>query len=597
MDRKSLIIVISCVALMLAWSPISNKLWPPLPAPATPEPTQNTGSQDSAKPLPLTQPIVPELREAQASPTVSTSSDAYRNAKIQTSTSSDLARFDFVAEGGGIREVTLLTQRAQGEDRVTLNTKGPGPLFQIRGVADAWETGTWKVSNDGQRVVMDGPPHQEIRPRKEFTLLGDYRSLVTLSFSNTGKGTQRLPDFYVNVGTSAPIHETDMPLYIGLDWFDGNSSTHKKLTDFQSSSLLFIPMRGARPVIEETLPLRWLTSRNQFYVTLAQPLGFTFAGYRGEQIILPKFRPAQTHPPEGVLAWGRIAGMDIPPGQTVSLKFSTYTGPREYWRLRDFGEHAQRIMDFGFWAWVSVTLLNTMNFLHGLVPNYGVAIILMVIVIKGVFWPLQSKANKTMKQMQALQPRLKELQEKFKDDPQKLQLEMMEVYRNYGVNPMGGCLPMLVQIPVFFGFYAMLQSAVELRDAQFLWIRDLSQPDTIWTIPGLEFPVNILPLVMGATSVWQMNITPNTSMDKTQAMMLKLMPLIFVVICYNFSSALALYWTVQNLIGVAQLYHNLSEPAPKLEKVKARPKTRWAMLLEQAKQQAEMEKQQRRKKK
>ncbi|MCC6488462.1 MAG: YidC/Oxa1 family membrane protein insertase, partial [Candidatus Hydrogenedentes bacterium] len=130
----------------------------------------------------------------------------------------------------------------------------------------------------------------------------------------------------------------------------------------------------------------------------------------------------------------------------------------------------------------------------------------------------------------------------------------------------------------------------------FLWIADLSQPDTIWRIPGLDFPLNLLPLLMGATSIWQTHVTPMSGMEKSQAMMMKFMPLLFVAICYNFSSALALYWTVQNLIAVFQTYRNLAQPAPKLEK-KKRPKGRWAMLMEQARQAAEVEKENRRRKK
>jgi YidC/Oxa1 family membrane protein insertase len=230
-----------------------------------------------------------------------------------------------------------------------------------------------------------------------------------------------------------------------------------------------------------------------------------------------------------------------------------------------------------------------MNLLHSIPPhNFGLSIILMVLVIRGVFWVPQTSVNKNMKRMQAVTtlPEVVKLREKYKDDPQKMNVEMMSVYRNYGINPMGGCLPMLIQMPVFFGFYAMLQSAVELRGAPFLFIPDLSQPWTLFRIPGLDWPLNPLPLIMGLTSLWQMSITPTTSMDKMQAAMLKFMPLMFVAFCYNFSSALALYWTVQNLVGIFQLYHSKNMPLPKLEK-STRPKSRWASLMESAQAQAE----------
>jgi YidC/Oxa1 family membrane protein insertase len=144
--------------------------------------------------------------------------------------------------------------------------------------------------------------------------------------------------------------------------------------------------------------------------------------------------------------------------------------------------------------------------------------------------------------------------------------ELMKLYKQYGINPVGGCLPMFVQIPIFFGLFTMLRQTVELRNSKFLWINDLSQPDTIAHLPVLGFPVNILPLIMAGTSVWLMAITPKSG-DPTQQKMMMFMPLIFVVFCYNFAAALALYYTAQNLLSVLQLYHNKRQPLPTLEKV------------------------------
>jgi YidC/Oxa1 family membrane protein insertase len=163
---------------------------------------------------------------------------------------------------------------------------------------------------------------------------------------------------------------------------------------------------------------------------------------------------------------------------------------------------------------------------------------------------------------------LKEIQEKFKEDPTKLNTEMMKLYRDYGVNPLGGCLPMLIQMPVFLGFYYMLLSSVELRGQAFLWIHDLSRPDTIGYLPGLGIPINPMPLIMTAAMVWSMHLTPQPQgVDNPGAKMMKLMPIIMLVFCYNFSSALSLYWTVQNFLSIGQLMYNLRQPMPRLEKV------------------------------
>ena len=159
-----------------------------------------------------------------------------------------------------------------------------------------------------------------------------------------------------------------------------------------------------------------------------------------------------------------------------------------------------------------------------------------------------------MKRMQEFQPQMKVIQEKYKDDPRKMNTKMMEFMREHKVSPLGGCLPMLLQIPVFFGFYWMLQSAIELRGARFLWACDLSQPDTVWVIPGMNFPVNPLPLIMGATMLWQARLTPaSPGMDPVQQKMMKYMPLMFMFFLYNFQAGLTLYWTVQNLLTIAQM--------------------------------------------
>jgi YidC/Oxa1 family membrane protein insertase len=144
--------------------------------------------------------------------------------------------------------------------------------------------------------------------------------------------------------------------------------------------------------------------------------------------------------------------------------------------------------------------------------------------------------------------------------------EVMKLYKEHGVNPVGGCLPMMIQIPIFFGLFSMLGQAAELRNARFLWVHDLSQPDTIGHIPGLGFPINIIPLLMGATQFWLMRMTPKTG-DSTQQKVMMFMPLIFLFFCYNFAAALALYYTTQNLLSILQFWHNQRQPAPVVEKI------------------------------
>lgn len=220
-------------------------------------------------------------------------------------------------------------------------------------------------------------------------------------------------------------------------------------------------------------------------------------------------------------------------------------------------------MNFGMFGFVSKFLLWAMTSLRNLLGNYAAAIIVLTLLIKSALWPVQNKATNEMRKMSALSPKMTEMREKYKDDPTKMNEEVMKLYREYGVNPFSGCLPMLIQIPIFFGFYAMLGTAIELRNSHFLWVSDLSQPDTVGHILG--FPINVLPIVMAGSMIWQMAITPKSG-DAMQQRIFYFMPVIFLVFCYNYASGLALYWTTQNIFSIVQLYLTRNRPLPTLEK-------------------------------
>jgi YidC/Oxa1 family membrane protein insertase len=245
----------------------------------------------------------------------------------------------------------------------------------------------------------------------------------------------------------------------------------------------------------------------------------------------------------------------LPPGGKWTQNFTFYAGPKEYNRLAKLGQkmgnNLDLVMNFGFWGFFSKFLLLSMNGLHALGLGYGLTIIAITVIIKMLFWPLTNASTRSMKRMQALQPQMKEIAEKYKDDPAKKNQKTMEFMREHKINPLGGCLPMVFQIPVFIGFYSMLRTAIELRGVTFLWACDLSRPDTIFYLGG--FPVNPLPLIMGATMLWQARLTPpSPGMDPAQQKMMRYMPLMFIFILYKMSAGLTLYWTVQNLLTVLQ---------------------------------------------
>jgi len=249
----------------------------------------------------------------------------------------------------------------------------------------------------------------------------------------------------------------------------------------------------------------------------------------------------------------------VAPGQTVESSYLVYSGPRDIDLLEPLGHQLDRAVDYGWFDIIAKPMMAALKFLYKYLGNFGVAIIIVTILIKILFWPLTQKSYKSMKEMQKLQPLVGKLREKYKDDKAKMNQEVMQLYKTYKVNPMGGCLPMVVQIPVFIAFYKVLGSAIELRHAPFmLWINDLSAPDRLAI--GFDLPyvggLPVLTLLMGASMFIQQKMTP-TSVDPTQAKMMLLMPVIFTVMFVNFPSGLVLYWLVNNILSIGQqLYTN-----------------------------------------
>ncbi|MFW6052879.1 MAG: membrane protein insertase YidC [Desulfosalsimonas sp.] len=255
-------------------------------------------------------------------------------------------------------------------------------------------------------------------------------------------------------------------------------------------------------------------------------------------------------------------GESIAPGGTREFEYELFMGPKRMSELKSFGRDLDEAINFGFFDIIAKPCLWLMNKIHdNVVSNYGVAIILLTIVFKIVFWPLGSKSYRSMAEMKKLQPLMTEIRNKYKDDKKKMNEEVMRLYRTYKVNPMSGCLPMIVQIPVFIAFYRMLYGAIELRHAPFMfWINDLSSPDRLFsfdvTIPFMAPPygIPVLTIIMGATMFLQQKLSPPPG-DPSQARIMMFMPLIFTVIFINFPAGLVLYWLTNNVFSIAQQYY------------------------------------------
>ena len=287
----------------------------------------------------------------------------------------------------------------------------------------------------------------------------------------------------------------------------------------------------------------WIAVKNRFFVTA---LASCTEGNAGFSATVKRDMGAANYKPESVSVSVNFKG-------DVTKRTTTFfVGPKKQSLLWDLG--MKDVMEFGMWRWLCYPLVWVLNLFNGWIPNFGVAIILLTILVRLLFWPLTRKSTEGMKKMQELQPLMKEIQAKYKDNPQRLQQETWQLYREKKVNPASSCLPMLIQIPVFIALFNVLRSAVELRYAPFLWIADLSEPEGLF---ASWFPfggLNLLPILMAVSTALQSYFTPSTGDKKQQQMMMVMMPAMMLIMFYSFPSALSLYWFLSNIFSIVQMW-------------------------------------------
>ena len=492
------------------------------------------------------------------------------------------ARYTFTSRGGGLDRVDLLDYpesisprwkktKVAGDTTASLNTRAPLPVLAVLGDTNVVGDGQFALTRTGNSVLARKILPGGLVVTKRFDLGTNY--LINASVRLENPAGRPVPAHELVTGTATPMDVDDNSQAEGVMWYDGASAQDQLVSWFSGSG--FACTRGA-PRAEYwagSNNVVWIAAHNQYFTVLAMPHE-PAPRLVARVLDLPAFASVETDP-NAALPRGVQTSLVYPTGtnSVVEHQIAFYVGPKEYRTLADIGltyqNHADNVMNFGrFWGFFAKVLLLAMNTLHDLTTlGYGVVIVLITVIIKTLFWPLTAASTRSMKRMQALGPELKALQEKYKDDAQKLPAKQWELYKKHKVNPMSGCLPMLIQMPVFIGFFTMIRSAIELRGAHFLWVTDLSKPDTLFMIHagGMDLPFNLLPLLMGGAMLWQAHLTPpSPGMDPAQQKMMRYMPLMFLVFLYNYSAGLALYWTVNNLLTILQtkLTKNLKDPAP-----------------------------------
>lgn len=565
--------------------------------PATPEAPQPAKRDGGANPAPppvkpqAGQPAAPQspvtMRqpEQKAQPPVPTGPGRGRPPQRLASVSTPLYRAVVSSEGGKLQELTL---HYRGEKpMVIVGELGPGGL--IAGPAGQAEAVPMELSTTELTLGPD-------RPSGELRLTGDIggihviKTLVFHADTYTIDTTVRLE----NTSSSAQQPTVAFPWTTLQEWagksakFLGQHPTTITLdaggvlryTDdlahpgwhYGCLSTFRGPTKNGDQIERAAAPGDWIALGSNWYAAalIAKTPGFEI------------FTTSDRKPPEDSkakpatplhTAIGLRATPPIPPHSVWEGAFEVYAGPKEYIHLRRVG--LEESINFGGFPlprecgglpmkWFAVPILLLMNWVYAHIPNYGVAIILLTVVSKVIFYPLTVWSMRSMKAMQALQPQVNALRSKYKSDPQRVQRETMELYRKHGVNPLGGCLPMLPQIPIFYALYLAVANSAELQNAPFLCFNFLqpvaravralgaSWVDSLWICNLADIdPLYILPLIMGVTMFVQQKMTP-VSGDPAQAKVMLIMPVFFTIMFLNLPAGLVLYWTVSNVLQIVQ---------------------------------------------
>lgn len=387
-----------------------------------------------------------------------------------------------------------------------------------------------------------------------------YTLATATSIKNISSQPQSVGELFVCLGAVPPTESDVYGTNLAVALYDGDKSHFLKSSSFVDSSGFLGIGRSQAKYFEKLshYPIIWGAVKNQFFAALFTPEKISSNGGYAVPLSI-NLKDPNKYMRNAVAGFMGFEVDTLQPGQVWNLGGSYYVGPKELDRLYSLGGGQDAIMDYGWFGFVSRPLSRLMNWIYSWVsvisPNWGWgwAIIILTVLVRAVLWPLTSVQIKSSQRMSKLQEPIKALREKYKDDPKKVQQETMKLYSEYGINPLAGCLPIFIQLPIFIGLYYMLQTSCEIRFAHFLWIKDLARPDTIEALPSVfGIPLHLLPIINALITCLQMHLMPSMA-DKMQAWMFKLMPFIMLVIFYTFPSGLVLYWTVQSLLGILQV--------------------------------------------
>lgn len=537
MDKRSFLAVVLSLLVLVVYQALVSYLYPP-------------PSHVMQKPPPLTQgespTSIPSLAgtptpQAQLSPQDAPAAPAPAPEAQEISVENEVYRAVFTSAGGRLKSFRLKQYPGEeGKHSPPLEMIQPGPRGELP-LGLLLEGKGLTISDDAVMYAVTG---------KDISIQGDEKA--TLEFRGTTASGTVLAKTFSFFGQGYGI-TLDTKIEASAQEGASLSLLWTQVFDQHYSQ------SHSEPGPVALVGRKFIYETNSGVKSEAQTIGpdrIRWAGYADTYFLSAMI------PPEGeknTLLFqekeGTVTTKISIPWDSQPVTYTVYVGPKEPNALTEVNPSLDRAIDFGWSHFIARPLLSFLKMLHAVTGNYGLDIILLTVLVKLAFFPLSAKAYKSMNEMKKIQPQLEQIREQFKDDREKLNREMMELYRRNHINPLGGCLPMLVQIPVFIGLYQAFMAAIELRQAPFFgWIQDLSQPDrlgSMW-LPLVDPPgIPVLTLLMGATMVIQQAMTPAMG-DPMQQKLMMIMPVMFTVMFVNFPAGLVLYWLVNNVLSIAQ---------------------------------------------
>jgi YidC/Oxa1 family membrane protein insertase len=495
---------------------------------------------------------------------------ADRSGAKVTSLSNGFVEVNFTDAGGAIRDVAFRKYpAAQGRpDPFVFNELHSNPMLAFVGLPGLDSDTRYElVSKSGTDVVYAAVFDKRIQVVRRYVISPDrgsgtdpYVIRCETTLRNLADTAAAPMQVAFSIGTAAPSNALDNGQQLTTEFFNGKDTTLVRRGSLEGGNGFFgYGASEPKAVISGSGPVDWATVKNQFFAAILTP-DDPAAGIETRRVKLLGELPDTDKRAYGITATVTFDVAAVPAHGQQTIAGDFYVGPKEYPRLSNtdvFKKDQDRIMDFGnfVFRFCAAILITLMTWIHSWTANWGIAIVLTTLVLKVAFLPITLAQSRTSRRTQKVMPEMKAIKEKYKDNPQKLQAATMELYKKHKINPVAGCIPMLLTIPFFFAFFSMLRSAAELRFAGFLWAHDLSGPDTVamLSLPVIgSLNLNVFPILLGAVNFFQMHVTPQPAVDNAQMKMMKFMPVMFILFYYNWPCAISIYSTVNGLFTIGQ---------------------------------------------